>query len=61
MYTGQPRKLTVLCVLEVLKEYSDQDHRLSPGDILELLEQDYGVATNRRTLRSYLTDLMDWG
>lgn len=61
MYTEQSKKLTVVSVLEVLKKYSDADHRLSQKEIGELLEREYGVKLGRKALRRNLMNLLEFG
>ncbi len=33
MYTPQPKKMLIMNILDILKKYSDEDHRLSQKDI----------------------------
>lgn len=39
-----------ICVLEILKEYSDADHVLQMQDIIAKLKSIYGIAADRRTV-----------
>ena len=57
----ETKKSVVLYVLSVLREYSDEDHRLSQKDILDLLRTKYDVTIERRTVKSAILDLMDAG
>ena len=61
MYTRQPKKLLILDILDVLRRYSDQNHRLSQKDIAELLEKEFGMKADRKSIRRNLLDLMDCG
>ena len=61
MSVQQPKKMLILDILDILKRYSDQNHRLSQKDIAELLEQDYGMTADRKSIRRNLLDLMDCG
>ena len=38
MYTAQPKKLLILQILDILRKYSDENHRLSQKEIADLLE-----------------------
>ena len=40
----------VLYIINVLKKYSDEEHRLSIVDLLKLIEENYGVKNDRRTI-----------
>ena len=57
----QPKKLLILDILEILKKYSDENHRLSQQDIIRILKRDYGMTADRKSVRRNLTELMDAG
>lgn len=61
MYTIQPKKMVIINILEILKRYSDENHKLSQKDIIELLERDYMMTINRRTVKRNLLNLLDSG
>lgn len=61
MYTQQPKKLLIINILDILRKYSDADHRLSQHDIIEILENDYGMKADRKTVKRNLMNLMDFG
>ncbi len=61
MYTKQPKKLLILNILDILKRYTDAEHRLSQRDILELLETEYSMKADRKAIKRNLTDLIDFG
>ena len=48
-------------ILEILKKYSDENHRLSQQDIIRILKRDYGMTADRKSVRRNLTELMDAG
>lgn len=54
---GQPKKMINLEIFDILKKYTDQDHRLSQRQIQELLLSEYGVDADRKTIRRNLMDL----
>ncbi len=61
MAKGEIKKLYILYILEVLKKYSDADHKLRQQDIIKHIEADYGVVCDRKTISRNLTDLMEAG
>lgn len=44
-------------ILEVLRKYSDENHRLSQGDIIARLRGEYGVTMERKAVKRNLTNL----
>ncbi len=50
-----------LCVLNILKEWSDQDHPLSMQEIRDLLIREYDKILDRRTVYSVMDDLIEMG
>lgn len=61
MLPEQPKKLIIMNILDILKRYSDADHRLSQQDILKLLRDDYGMEVGRKAVKRNLDDLIDCG
>lgn len=61
MYAQQPKKMLVMNILEILKKYTDEDHRLSQKDIIEILKTEYGMTADRKAVRRNLTNLMEAG
>ena len=43
MYTKQPKKLTIMNILDILKRYTDENHRLSQKEIQEILDREYEI------------------
>ena len=41
------RSALPLCILQVLKDYSDEEHPLTSGAIIQKLEADYGLSAAR--------------
>ena len=37
MYGKQPKKLLIMNILDILKRYTDENHRLSQKEIVEIL------------------------
>ena len=57
----QPKKLLIVNILEILRKYSDADHRLSQREIMELLKTEYGVTIDRKAIRRNIIGLMECG
>jgi len=50
-----PTKQYLLIILDILKEHSDPEHRLSAEDIVKIAKRDYGLEKfDRRQARSAL-------
>lgn len=39
MYAQQPKKLMIINILDILRKYTDEDHRLSQKEIVDILEK----------------------
>ena len=39
MYTIPPKKMVIINILDILKKYSDMDHRLTQAQIIERLKK----------------------
>lgn len=61
MERGEIKKLYILYILEILKRYSDADHRLTQQDIIRYMEKDYGAVCDRKTISRNIGDLMEAG
>ena len=57
----QPKKLLIINILEILRKYSDEEHRLSQRDIEEILAKEYGMIVDRKAIKRNITDLIDFG
>lgn len=61
MYTKQPKKLMIMNILDILKRYTDENHRLSQKEIVELLKDKYGMDADRKSVKRNLMNLIDFG
>ena len=61
MYVKQPKKLLILNILDILRKYSDEDHRLSQREIGEILKTEYGMTADRKAIRRNLSELLECG
>ena len=48
-------------ILDILRKYSDEDHRLSQKDIAEILKTEYDMTADRKAIRRNILNLMDCG
>ncbi len=53
-------KKRTLSIMEALLEKSDEAHRLSTNDLLEMLERE-GISTNRKSIYDDIETLKEWG
>ena len=61
MYTKQPKKLIIMNILDILKRYTDENHRLSQKEIQELLASEYDMKVERKAVKRNLMDLIEFG
>ena len=59
MYTIPPKKMVIINILDILKKYSDMDHRLTQQDIIEILKKEYYMVVDRKTVKRNLMNLLD--
>lgn len=57
------RKLIILYILQIMEKYSDANHYLTQKDIIEILEKEYGITAERKSIARHLSVLeqMDFG
>lgn len=53
------RRMAPFLVLEILKNHTDEDHGLKVTQVVELLEEDYGVTMERKAVSRILNDLYE--
>lgn len=61
MYEKQPKKMLIMNILDILKRYTDEDHRLSQKEIVEILEWEYDMSAERKAVKRNLLNLIDCG
>lgn len=54
-------RANAICLLEILREYSDEQHILSMKDLISKLNAIYGLKPDRRTVYSAIALLIDLG
>ncbi len=55
------KKLFLLYILDVLKEYSDSEHLLTQGEIINLIRENYAIEIERKAVSRNIDFLMDYG
>lgn len=50
-YTIPPKKMIIINILDILKRYTDENHRLSQKQIADILKKEYNVKVERKTIR----------
>lgn len=61
MYATGTKKMLNMLILEILRNYSDEEHRLTRQEIMRLLEQDYGMECDRRSVKRNVLSLVEMG
>ena len=61
MYTKQPKKMIIINILDILKRYTDENHRLSQRKIMDILEREYDMKVDRKAVKRNLMNLIDFG
>ena len=55
------KKTVIVSILEILKKYSDENHRLSQKDILDYLKSDHNTEIDRKAVKRNLSFLIECG
>ena len=50
----------IFCI-DTLRQYTDEEHKLSQNDIVELLEKDYDMKADRKSVKRNITSLLEMG
>lgn len=61
MHIKQPKKLLIINILDILRKYTDENHRLSQKDIVDILRNEYGMNADRKAIKRNLMNLIDFG
>ena len=56
-----PEKANIICLLEILTKYSDENNPMAMGDIIGKMEILYGMRPDRRTITSGMETLIRMG
>ena len=57
----EKKKVNILRILQILEKYTDQDHRLTQQDIIDLMRKEYGIDCERKAVGRTLETLKDAG
>lgn len=61
MYGTGNKKMLNMLILEILRQYSDEDHALTQQEIVKLLDKNYGMECDRRSVKSNILSLKEMG
>ena len=61
MYGTGTKKMLNMLILDILREYSDSEHRLLQQDIIDLLKSNYGMDCERRAVKNNIVCLQEMG
>ena len=59
--TKPPKKLLPMLILDILRKYTDAEHKLSQRDIRDILRDEYDMTSDRKSVRRNLGALMEMG
>ena len=55
------KRTMLLNILDILRRYSDEDHRLSQKDIVDILKTEYDMTVERKSIRRNILNLIECG
>ena len=61
MYGTGTKKMLIILILDILKEYSDEKHRLTQQEIIRLLKANYDMERDRRSVKNNVESLKEMG
>ena len=61
MYATGNKKMLNMLILEILRKYSDEDHPLTQQKIIQLLDINYGMECDRRSVKNNVLSLKEMG
>ena len=61
MYATGNKKMLNMLILEILRKYSDEDHPLTQQEIIKLLDKNYGMECDRRSVKNNILSLKEMG
>ena len=61
MYATGNKKMLNMLILEILRNYTDEDHSLTQQEIIKLLELNYGMDCDRRSVKNNVLSLKELG
>ena len=61
MYATGSKKMLNMLILEILRKYTDEDHCLTQQEIIRLLDINYGMECDRRSVKNNILSLKELG
>ena len=61
MYGTGNKKMLNMLILEILRNYTDEEHSLTQQEIIKLLELNYGMECDRRSVKNNVLSLKELG
>ena len=61
MYATGNKKMLNMLILEILRQYTDENHSLTQQDIIKLLDKNYGMPCDRRSVKANVLSLKELG
>ena len=61
MYGTGNKKMLNMLILEILRKYSDEDHSLTQQEIIRLMDKNYGMECDRRSVKNNVLFLKEMG
>ena len=61
MYGTGNKKMLNMLILEILQKYSDEEHALTQQEIIRLLDKNYGMECDRRSVKNNVISLREIG
>ncbi|MCR4892748.1 MAG: WYL domain-containing protein [Lachnospiraceae bacterium] len=61
MYVTGNKKMLNMLILEILRKYTDDQHSLTQQEIIKLLDKNYGMDCDRRSVKSNVLSLKEMG
>lgn len=61
MSAKQSKRPLIMNILDILKKYTDEEHRLSQKEIVDILKTEYNMTIDRKAIRRNILNLMDCG
>lgn len=61
MYAKPSKKVLIINILDILRRYSDENHRLSQKNIANILKSEYNTEADRKAIRRNIINLIECG
>ena len=61
MYATGNKKMLNMLILEILRTYTDEQHSLGQQEIIRLLDKNYGMECDRRSVKNNILSLKEMG